>query len=165
MKMTLAIDPGANGGIVKEVCYVDTFMTRVVAASRMPDTPGDVLNALRFGTDAFSDPPVAVMEAQTFCAGLAVSAPAMGKFGRNFGFIEGALMALGYRVILIKPQEWIKGLGLGKRDKSLPKSAWKNKLKAEAQRLFPKIEVTLATADALLMLEYYRRTHEQGTGK
>ena len=30
---------------------------------------------------------------------------------------------------------------------------WKNKLKAEAQRLFPDIRVTLKTADALLILE------------
>jgi len=30
---------------------------------------------------------------------------------------------------------------------------WKNKLKAEAQRLYPDIKVTLKTADALLILE------------
>jgi hypothetical protein len=31
---------------------------------------------------------------------------------------------------------------------------WKRKLKEEAQRLFPNMDVTLKTADALLILEY-----------
>lgn len=37
------------------------------------------------------------------------------------------------------------------------KTAWKNKLKAEAQRLFPSIKVTLKTADALLIYEYAKK--------
>jgi hypothetical protein len=47
----------------------------------------------------------------------------------------------------------MKGMGLGTKGKS-SKTEWKNKLKGEAQRLFPSEDVTLDTADALLILEY-----------
>jgi hypothetical protein len=38
------------------------------------------------------------------------------------------------------------------------KRDWKQKLRAEAQRLFPAVDVTLKTSDALLILEWARRT-------
>jgi len=43
------------------------------------------------------------------------------------------------------------------------KTEWKNKLKSEAQRLFPRLEkVTLKTSDCLLILEYGMRTEGGG---
>jgi hypothetical protein len=44
--------------------------------------------------------------------------------------------------------------GLGTASRCASKSEWKNKLKAEAQRRFPDLKVTLKTADALLILEW-----------
>ena len=79
----------------------------------------------------------------------------MFNFGRNFGFLLGVAMTLGYRIIMVRPQAWQKGLGLG-NSKGMSKTEWKNKLKAEAQRRFPKLSVTLSTSDALLILEYGR---------
>ncbi len=155
MKTLIAIDPGANGGIAWQHAHGPATLP-------MPDTEGDVLAELRdIAADGIREGNelVAIVEDQTGCAGTKVSAPAMFKFGRGFGFILGALQTLGIRVELVRPQKWIDALSLGKRDKSQPKSAWKGKLKAEAQRLFPDLKVTLATADALLLLEYYRRTN------
>lgn len=43
-----------------------------------------------------------------------------------------------------------------KRLKAQSKTAWKNKLKEEAQRRFPQLDITLKTADALLILDYAR---------
>jgi hypothetical protein len=43
-------------------------------------------------------------------------------------------------------------LGLGVSDGN--KTIWKNKLKTRAQQLYPGIKVTLANADALLILRY-----------
>jgi hypothetical protein len=74
-------------------------------------------------------------------------------YGRNYGFIEGCVQALGIRLHFVRPQEWIKALGLGTKGAST-NTEWKNKLKAHAQRLFPAEKVTLMTADALLILEY-----------
>ena len=38
------------------------------------------------------------------------------------------------------------------------RAIWKSKLKGSAQRLYPHLRVTLQTADALLILEYGRKT-------
>jgi len=43
-----------------------------------------------------------------------------------------------------------------KRANAHLKTEWKGKLKAEAQRRFPGLDITLATCDALLILEYGR---------
>lgn len=36
----------------------------------------------------------------------------------------------------------------------LDRLEWKNKLKASAQRLYPKLKVTLLTSNAILILDY-----------
>lgn len=86
--------------------------------------------------------------------GRAQPGSAMFKFGRHTGFVLGVLMALGFRVDTVRPQRWQKHLSLGSSRECASKTEWKNKLKAMAQRKFPEIEVTLATADALLILDY-----------
>lgn len=148
MKPILAIDPGASGGIA----WLDadggshTFP--------MPDTFGDVvarLHTLR----AYGVSTAFVEEVGGFC-GVGQPGSAMFKFGKGCGVIEGALMALGYRVELVKPQRWQKHFGLGTTKQAGGKADWKRKLKAEAQRRFPTCDVTLKTADALLILDYAR---------
>ena len=81
-------------------------------------------------------------------------------YGRNYGFIEGVIQTLGIKLHSVRPQVWMKGMGLGTKGK-LSKTEWKNKLKAEAQRLFPSESVTLDTADALLILEYSKGVHRE----
>jgi hypothetical protein len=74
----------------------------------------------------------------------------------NFGLVMGILTARGIRVVLVRPQDWQKPLDLGTRRACRSAGEWKNKLKAEAQRRFPELKVTLKTADALLILDYGR---------
>ena len=148
MKRLLAIDPGASGGLAW------TDPDGHTHCKAMPDTFGDVVDLLRVGraegiTVAF------VEEVGGFC-GVGQPGSAMFKFGKGCGVIEGALMALGYRVELVKPQRWQKHFGLGTTKQAGGKADWKRKLKAEAQRRFPTCEVTLKTADALLILDYAR---------
>jgi len=75
---------------------------------------------------------------------------------RNYGQVEGILVALGIPIHHVKPQAWQKALGLGHREKTgsphRDRTKWKNKLKAKAQHLYPEEKVTLDTADALLIL-------------
>jgi crossover junction endodeoxyribonuclease RuvC len=86
----------------------------------------------------------------------------MFRFGRNFGFILGVFAALKIPVELVRPQKWQKALSLGTSAAHASKTAWKNHLKAEAQRRFPDQKVTLATADALLLLSYFsNKNHAQ----
>lgn len=157
--MILAVDPGASGGIASRfgqfvVCYP------------MPDTEGDVLALIneqtaiaeieRYGRIAIVEHQVGVRGPFAQRAGLNQF-----QFGHSYGFILGVLQALKWRVELVRPQRWQKALSLGAKASSGTNTAWKNKLKAMAQRLFPGNKVTLKTADALLLLEYYSRTPQQ----
>lgn len=84
------------------------------------------------------------------------SSKATATFARHNGHLEMALYALSVKTIKVTPQKWQKALGMG-NSKGVGKTDWKNHLKAEAKRLFPKQPVTLKTADALLICEYGRR--------
>jgi len=72
--------------------------------------------------------------------------------GYNMGFEVGAIKGLDIPVDLVRPQKWqgsipgLKGVTGHKRKKLL---------KEHAQRLYPGLKVTLATADALLILNHY----------
>lgn len=86
-------------------------------------------------------------------------AGAMFTFGEGFGFLKGALMALGFEIILVRPAKWQGALSLGK--KASHGKDWKRHLKSEAQRRFPTCNVTLKTADALLLLAYAKENGSQ----
>lgn len=87
--------------------------------------------------------------------GKAQPGSAMFKFGFNAGLIRGMLMALDWRIILVRPAKWQAGLGLGGSKSCASKADWKKKLKGEAERRFPGVKgITLATADALLILDW-----------
>lgn len=154
MKNIIAIDPGASGGMA--ISYGNKCN-----AKPMPETLQDIIDVIKCEkqlSDAENTELVCVMEQVSgYAGGAGAPGSAMFNFGRGFGQLEGVIQTLGIRLELVRPQQWIKGLSLGTRDKTQPKTVWKNKLKAEAQRLYPQCKVTLATADALLLLEYYRR--------
>lgn len=151
--MIMAIDPGANGGIAYK-----NGNSATAACLKMPDTNGDIwetLDAIAIGArlENNQETPVCYLEDLVKYTGRNMPSSAMATYARNFGFIEGVLTALSFRIVLTKPKDWQKALGLGSAS-GLSKTQWKNKLKAEAQRRFPGIKVTLATSDALLILEY-----------
>jgi crossover junction endodeoxyribonuclease RuvC len=151
MRTILAIDPGLSGGVAvswfgKTDCW------------GMPETQGDLLERLReiksvAGLEG--DELVCVLEEVSGFAGKAQPGSAMFRFGEHFGFIKGVIQALEVRLVLVRPQVWQKGFGLGTASSCASKTIWKNKLKAEAQRRFPHLNVTLKTADALLILEHW----------
>lgn len=150
MRTILAIDPGVSGGMAvsrfgKTECWP------------MPETQGDLLALVRdIRTAAATEASelVCVLEQVSGFAGKAQPGSAMFRFGEHFGFIKGVIQTLGIRLVLVRPQVWQKGFGLGTASACASKTEWKNKLKAEAQRRFPHLTVTLKTADALLILEY-----------
>lgn len=76
------------------------------------------------------------------------------KFGKNYGFLRGCLIALGIPFEEVTPQAWQKAMGCMSRGD-------KNVTKAKAQQLFPDIKITHAIADALLIAEYGRRIQSQ----
>jgi hypothetical protein len=78
---------------------------------------------------------------------------AMASYASNWGVLKGMLMALKFQLVLVTPQAWQKALGMGS-SKGTSKTEWKNKLKSEAQRLYPNQKITLANADAALIFRH-----------
>ncbi|MEI8375279.1 MAG: hypothetical protein WCJ35_20855 [Planctomycetota bacterium] len=147
MNTLIAIDPGKSGGIAW------TMQDSLTNGCPMPETEGDVLDRLR---ELAIDHHTAYVEEVGGYCGAGQPGSAMFTFGRGFGFILGCLMSMGVSVVLVKPQKWQKHFSLGTAREAGSKTDWKNKLKAEAQRRYPTLDVTLKTADALLILDYAR---------
>lgn len=161
----LAIDPGATGGFA----WNDITGTRISCAS-MPETNTEILALIKLTT---YHKPIVVMEQVSGFIGKAHPGSAMFSFGENFGFLKGIILTLGLQLVLVTPQKWQKAtipgrkkdfnfehvLTKGKRKgQTVTKNSWKDNLIGHAKRLYPKVNVTKSTADALLILYY--STHE-----
>lgn len=149
----IGVDPGASGGMAS--------ISDTVGATAMPGTDADIWawfsNADFAPYNTGRPAAFAVIEKVQGYAGSPTVGSAMFKFGASYGGLRMALTAAGIPFEEATPQVWQRGLKIPQRTKAESKTAWKNRLKAAAQRLFPGIKVTLATADALLIAEYCRR--------
>lgn len=149
----IGIDPGKNGGIA----VLDENI-RIVALSKMPDTPQDLLCFL---SEIKFDKCMCMLERVGGMPGNGGNA--MFNFGKGYGHLEMALLAHNITTETVTPNKWEKFFQLGSSGK-YSKTEWKNKLKAKAQQLFPSLgkKITLATCDALLIAYYAanRQTHE-----
>lgn len=155
----VAVDPGKHGGIAASFPVGAEAIP--ITMSKMPDTEQDIKRFLfcisRIGS-AVGGQVLFVIEEPPISMGRQVSASAIAKLHRQFGFLLGVASSLGWKIERVKPQTWQKALSLGTKG-DMTQTQWKNKLKARAQELYPALadKITLATADALLILEYARR--------
>ncbi len=147
MKNYIGIDPGKHGGIA-----VLDESGAVVDIVKMPETPQDLLGFL----SQYKENSVCTLERVGGMPGNGGSA--MFNFGKGYGHLQMALIALEIPTEDVTPNKWEKMYQLGSSGK-FGKTEWKNKLKAKAQQLFPSLgkKITLATCDALLIAEYGRR--------
>lgn len=143
----IGIDPGKSGGIA-------WITTHGPVAEKMPETLADLWDLIdniadKGGTMRHAEPVTAYIE-------VVHSSPQMGvksafTFGNSYGHLEMALTAAEIPFERVRPQQWQKTMGcLTKGDKNVSKR--------KAQELFPSLKITHATADALLIAEYGRRT-------
>lgn len=142
----LSIEPGASGGLVWRDKHGQ------VHSASMPETGGDTIDLLR--SIALDGVKAAVLEQVGGFVGKAQPGSAMFNFGRNYGFLQGALMAMSFRLELVTPQKWQKPFALGTTKDAGSPSKWKNKIKGVAQRLYPEHRITNKTADAFLIFEW-----------
>ena len=147
MKRYIGIDPGKHGGIA--VMRADGEVLDVV---KMPGTPQDLLDFL----EQYKDDSFCTLERVGGMPGNGGSA--MFNFGKGYGHLQMALLALHIPTEDVTPNKWEKTYQLGSSGK-YTKTEWKNRLKAKAQQMFPHLgkKITLATCDALLICEYGRR--------
>lgn len=134
------IDPGQSGGIAV-VNRTRTFACCWKMGETFSDTKA-ILQEIRNNTVFLAFELVHSMPKQ----GVASSF----TFGKNTGFIIGLLVALEIPYQEVTPQTWQKELNCRSHGD-------KNITKARAQSLFPRLYLTHATADAMLLAEYSRR--------
>lgn len=149
----LGIDPGKAGGLA-------ALIGDRVILSKMPDTEKDVLDW--FERVSIEPSPLTYAAIEKVWGHIGQNQPGsrMFNFGWGYGGLRMALLAYQIPFEEVTPRTWQKVLGIPSKKKVETKTHWKNRLKAVAQRLFPKEDVTLATADALLIAEFYRRKCE-----
>jgi len=142
----IGIDPGKSGGIA--VITENDYL-----ATKMPDTLMGVLShieAIKTAAETRGEKVFAILER-------VASSPQQGvcsafTFGQGYGALQMALLAARIPFDRVTPQQWQKFM------RCLTKGN-KNVSKARAEELFPKLKITHAIADALLIAEYARRTH------
>lgn len=142
MKTYIGIDPGKSGSIA-------TICGESVGTVRLSETEADISDWLR-----------SVVDGECFAILEQVGAmPKQGvvstfKFGQSFGFLRGLLIAHRVPFEMVTPAKW-------QGEMRCRSKGDKNVTKAKAQELFPGEKIVHATADALLLAEYCRRTKSQ----
>ena len=139
----LAVDPGVSGGMATHHPEKGVKLQKFTTESEFIDFVKNIKGEVR-----------AVVEHVPKYIGNQMMASHSFTLGYNVGFEIGVLKALGITVDLVRPQKgqgWMKIPGIG--GKKGP--ARKRMLRDHAKELYPKEKVTLANADALLILDYY----------
>jgi crossover junction endodeoxyribonuclease RuvC len=140
--LIIGIDPGKQGAAV----LMQQGTKDVVSVIRFSDsTLHDIAADLAEWKEFDSGPVLAVLEQVHAMPKQGVSSTF--KFGQGFGRLEGMLTALKIPYRLVTPNVWQKAMGCqSKGDKNVTKAA--------AQRLYPALKITHATADAILIARY-----------
>lgn len=159
-KCIIGIDPGKNGGIA-----LITPDSQWIEIHPMPETEMDTIRLLDTLVKERAIKTIHVF-IERVSAMPQQGVVSMFTFGRNYGFIRGALMSHYIRMEEVSPNEWQRGLGITPKKKDEDKSAYKKRLVEVAQRLFPGLkDINQKTADALLIAEYGQRIADQLRGK
>jgi len=139
----LAIDPGASGGFAWRSTDGD------IHAEPMPKGMTDQLDRLRDLVAEYQIDKCVIEKVGFHVQGNHASASA--KFARHVGHMECCLYMLGVPTEQVSPGTWQRHLGKLPKDKPVRKRA----IKEWAKRLHPAQKVTLKTADAFGMLDWY----------
>jgi hypothetical protein len=153
MTSYITIDPGVNGGIAWDTAQLASCMgmpgsdTETAEEIQRLAEMDDVLLRIRPGIKC-------IIEDVPKFVGRALPGSTIFPLAFNCGLVRGIAVSLRMPVILVRPQDWQKHFRLGTKGDTSGTTEWKNRLKAEAQRRYPHLKVSLKTADALLLLAY-----------
>lgn len=143
MKAYIGVDPGSSGSIAVIIGDVVKFI-------KLKETLHDQAEFLRDIT-TFCESSFALLEKVNAMPKQGVSSTF--KFGASFGMCQGLLAALRVPHEFITPAKWQGAM-------KCRTGGDKNVSKARAQQLFPRLKITHANADALLLAELCRRQQE-----
>ena len=148
-RVFIGIDPGKAGGF--SFIYEDLYM-----AKKTPNTVLEIAAELINIKDIAPDVSMyAIIEHVHSMPGQGVKS--VFTFGKGYGQWLGILATLKIPYIEVTPNKWMKHYGSMPKDKK----ERKNHLKNLAQQRFPDIDITLATADAILICNYLRETNKR----
>lgn len=156
MRLFIGVDPGRGGGIA----HINETGA-VICISKMPATEQDLYRAIYL--------PVNVTGPASFTAVIehVWSIPGQGgafAFGKNVGSCLMALTAARIPFTEVLPRVWQKAMGI-RYPKGATDTQKKNLTKRRAQQLFPTVDVTHATSDALLLADFCRRQEQRRHGE
>lgn len=145
----VGIDVGKSGGFAWKI-------GDVVGSQKMPPTDSEILALFReleeVALESGLPKPEVFLEKVGGFVGTPQTGHSMFNFGRGYGFLIGASMALRFRLSLVRPQQWQKDVGAGTKGERTT-TQWKNHLRDIACRLYPDQKITLSVSDAFLILE------------
>lgn len=157
----IGIDPGMSGGIA-------TIQGSKIEVYPMPHTELDIWRMFRdlpnressIATIEFIQPAIH-----------AIGKLQMSKLYGNYASLRMLLTVLEIPFDDVKAVDWQKAMKTGNKKKGESSPKWKDRLRAKAQRLFPKLPAwnwnkgeQRKISDALLIAEYCRRKHEGTLG-
>lgn len=150
-----AVDPGLSGGIAWRTVDGEYH------ACKMPQTVQDLHHKLHEITH--SDPHAVFLMEKVGKHRMGNSAQSSATFARHVGHLEMSLVANAIMTEEITATKWMKEVvpGRPKGVESAQVRARKNYIKDKMQRKHPYLKVTLATADALGVLDYLVKNQEQ----
>jgi hypothetical protein len=150
----IAIDPGVSGGIAWDGASLPSCMSMPTSDTEIAEeiqNLADILCSIR-------DNVTLVIEDVPKYVGEKLPGSKIFPLAFNCGLVRGVALALKIPIILVKPHDWQKHFRLGTKKDAGSTTAWKNRLKSEAQRRYPHLKVTLKTSDALLILAFARES-------
>lgn len=148
-KTIVGIDPGAGGGIA-------VHSNGFAKAYKMPPTISELNKFMLFLKDTYED----ILVFREVVSAWAGNADDEG--GKKFNInkmlaqqttIEVLLEINGFRYVDIYPISWQTRLGLKPKNDKRSKTQKKASYKEFAQNCFPEVKVTLATSDALCLVQ------------
>jgi len=162
MRTLIGIDPGQSGGIAYLITHDDGMVEH--GAFKMPATPTDIIEHLEIMKNSSNNVlylekqhsmPMYKKELKDDSETKLQGGKSNWTFAEGYGILIGIAMTLRYKIIYVMPTVWQRHFNLltNKIIKE-SKTVHKNRIKAFAQQRYPNIKVTLATADALAILEY-----------
>ena len=153
VKTIIAIDPGASGG------FCQFIGTRAIHAWKFTSLSDFVDDLFEIKADPDLTLELVLEDVPPF-AGKNIPSSTGFKLGKSCGFYEGVARGLRIPCHMVRPQTWQKGFG-GVKGQST--SVKKRILKDHASRLYPQLgkQITLATADAVLIGHFHTTTTKQ----
>ena len=145
--ISIGIDVGKSGG----VAIIDSIKSKnaPIQAVKCPETVKDMSKVIEWHKWESRDMLCVIEKVHSMPK---QGVKSMFTFGKNFGQWLGILTAFEIPYIEVPPQKWMKYYGAMPKEKKERKTH----LKHLAQSLYPTVNVTLHTADAILMAHYCR---------